>query len=97
VLVDREIDVHTVPRIREYVVGTVETDPHSGRLIVDLTDTTFIDSTGLGLLVGIQKRICARVGALRLVIPNPDIRRIFLITGLHQVFPISQSTQAAMT
>ncbi|MER6982955.1 STAS domain-containing protein [Streptomyces carpinensis] len=90
-----EVDVYTVPRVREYVADRIE----AGRrhLIVDLTGATFMDSTGLGLLVGIQKRIRARVGDLRLVITNPDIRRIFHITGLHQVFLIYDSPEAAMS
>ncbi|MFI9599453.1 STAS domain-containing protein [Streptomyces sp. NPDC052043] len=66
------------------------------RLIVDLTGATFMDSTGLGLLVGIHKRIRARAGVLRLVIVNPDIRQIFTITSLDQILPIYGSAQAAM-
>ncbi|MFJ8271653.1 STAS domain-containing protein [Streptomyces sp. NPDC094154] len=89
-----EVDVHTVPRIREDLGKRIQAGRH--RLIVDLTDTTLMDSTGLGLLVGIHKRIRARAGALRLVIVDPDIRQIFTITSLDQIFPIYGSAQAAL-
>ncbi|MFJ2306770.1 STAS domain-containing protein [Streptomyces sp. NPDC087787] len=85
-----EVDVHTVPGIREDLGKKIQAGRH--RLIVDLTGTTFMDSTGLGLLVSIHKRI----RALRLVIVNPDIRQIFTITSLDQIFPIYGSTQAAL-
>ncbi|MEU6012168.1 STAS domain-containing protein [Streptomyces sp. NPDC047453] len=89
-----EVDVYTVPRIREHLGKRIQAGRH--RLIVDLTGTTFMDSTGLGLLVGIHKRIRTRAGALRPVIVNPNIRQIFTVTSLDQVFPIYDSTQAAM-
>ncbi|GED83210.1 STAS domain-containing protein [Streptomyces sp. 6-11-2] len=89
-----EVDVYTVPRTREHLGKWIQAGRH--RLIVDLTGTTFMDSTGLGLLVGIHKRIRARAGALKLVITNPNIRRIFNITSLNQVFPIYDSTEAAL-
>ncbi|MBL3669152.1 STAS domain-containing protein [Streptomyces sp. M2CJ-2] len=90
-----EIDIHTVPRIRDHVVHRLETGHR--RLVVDLAGMTFMDSTGLWLLVGIRKRIRSRTGDLRLVITNPEVLRIFHVTGLHQVFPIHGSVESAMT
>ncbi|MGI5142559.1 MULTISPECIES: STAS domain-containing protein [unclassified Streptomyces] len=84
-----EADVSTVPQIRDHVVELIREGDR--RFIVDLLGVTFIDSTGLGVLVGILKRIRACRGELRLVIANPDVRRIFTITGLHNVFSIYDS------
>ncbi|MGW9031965.1 STAS domain-containing protein [Streptomyces sp. NPDC055722] len=88
-----EADVSTVPQIRDHVIERIQEGDR--RFIIDLLGVTFIDSTGLGVLVGILKRIRACHGELRLVIANPDVRRIFTITGLHNVFPIHNSVDLA--
>ena len=93
VRVQGEMDLSTVPQIRERVAELIEQD--GSRFVVDLLGVTFIDSTGLGVLVGILKRIRAHDGELRLVIANPDVRRIFTITGLHRVFAIYSSLETA--
>ncbi|MGW1027964.1 STAS domain-containing protein [Streptomyces sp. NPDC002577] len=90
-----EVDVYTVPQIRDHVVTRIE----EGRLrvILDLRRVTFIDSTGLGVFVGILKRIRERDGELRLVIASQTVRRIFDLTSLYGVFPIYDSLDAALT
>ncbi|MFG3065264.1 STAS domain-containing protein [Streptomyces sp. NPDC048231] len=93
VRVQGEMDVSTAPRIREHVVELILQGGR--RFVVDLLGVTFIDSTGLGVLVGILKRIRAHDGELRLVIANPNVRRVFTITGLHQVFAIYDSVETA--
>ncbi|MGW0819280.1 STAS domain-containing protein [Streptomyces viridiviolaceus] len=90
-----EADVYTVPRIREHVINHIEQGRR--RFIVDLRRVTFMDSTGLGVLVGILKRIRAHEGDLRLAIASREIHQIFRITGLHRVFPIYDSVDAALS
>ncbi|WP_406110261.1 STAS domain-containing protein [Streptomyces sp. NBC_01003] len=89
-----EVDVSSVPQVREHVFTCIEVGRY--RLIVDLRGVPYIDSTGLGVLVSIAKRIRTHVGDLKLVITNPDILQIFRITGLHRVLQISDSVEAAM-
>ena len=89
-----EVDVSSVPQVREHVLTCIEAGGH--RLIVDLRGVPFIDSTGLGVLVSIAKRIRAHVGDLKLVITNPDILQIFRITSLHRALRIYDSVEAAM-
>ncbi|MFB7420612.1 STAS domain-containing protein [Streptomyces sp. NPDC056121] len=89
-----EVDVSTVPRIREYVRACIEAGRH--HLIVDLVGVQFMDSTGLGLFVHIGKRIRAHAGDLRLVITNPNVLQIFQITNLHRSLQIYDSAKAAM-
>ncbi|MER6978821.1 STAS domain-containing protein [Streptomyces carpinensis] len=67
------------------------------RFIVDLRRVTFMDSTGLGVLVGILKRIRTHEGELRLVITRREIHKIFQLTGLHHVFSIYDSLDDALT
>ncbi|RVU14504.1 anti-sigma factor antagonist [Streptomyces antnestii] len=89
-----EVDVATVPRIREYVSACIDAGRH--HLIVDMVGVPFMDSTGLGLLVGIGKRIRTHTGDLRLVVTNPGVLQIFRVTSLHRALPIYDSVEAAM-
>jgi anti-anti-sigma factor len=91
--VQGDADVATVWQLRDHVVDRIE-ERHR-RFILDMLDLRFMDSTGLGVLVGLLKRIRLRNGELRLVIGNQRIRRLFTMTGLHAVFPIYDSVDLA--
>jgi anti-sigma B factor antagonist len=66
------------------------------RIIVDLTETTFLDSTALGVLIGAVKRLRSRDGALAIVNVDDNIAKTFEITGLDQIFPISSTREDAI-
>jgi anti-anti-sigma factor len=65
-------------------------------VIVDFTNTTFIDSTTLGVLVGGVKRLRSNDGQLSLVCSDRNITKIFEITGLDRVFTIYPSREEAV-
>ena len=88
-----EIDVSTSPKLRERLVALVSGGAY--RLVVDLEDVEFIDSTGLGVLVGVLKRTRARGGSMSLVCSQDGLLRVFRITGLERVFSIYGSVDAA--
>jgi len=88
-----EIDVYTSPKLRERLVGLV--NEGATRLVVNLDEVEFIDSTGLGVLVGVLKRIRARGGSLSLVCHRDGLLRVFTITGLEKVFAIYPSVEEA--
>jgi anti-sigma B factor antagonist len=88
-----EIDVYTSPKLRERLVGLV--NDGAMNLVVNLEDVEFIDSTGLGVLVGVLKRIRTRGGSLGLVCHQDALLRVFTITGLEKVFSIYASTDEA--
>ncbi len=81
-----EVDVYTAPRLKEAIIELIE----SGcvRILVDLEGVGFIDSSGLGVLVGGLRRAKERDGAIRLVCTRENILKIFRITGLDKVFAI---------
>ncbi|MBA2740302.1 MAG: STAS domain-containing protein [Nocardioidaceae bacterium] len=93
VAVGGEIDVYTAPKLREALVELV----NEGRfqLVVDLEQVDFLDSTGLGVLVGGLKRVRANDGNLRVVCTQERLLKIFRITGLTKVFAIHESVAAA--
>lgn len=81
-----EIDVATAPALRDRLVELIESG--TTRLVVDLEDVAFIDSTGLGVLVGAARRARGAEGDVRLVCTNSRILKVFSATGLDEVFTI---------
>jgi anti-sigma B factor antagonist len=94
VTVEGEIDIYTAPRLRELLIDLV--GQGSYQLIVDLDKVGFLDSTGLGVLVGGLKRVRAHDGSLDLVCTQERILNIFRITGLTQVFGIYPTVDQAI-
>jgi anti-sigma B factor antagonist len=89
-----EVDVYTAPRLREKLVELVSHG--SQHLVVDLEGVDFLDSTGLGVLVGGLKRLRSHDGDLSLVCSQHRILKVFEITGLTKVFAIYDSVEAAV-
>jgi len=81
-----DLDLTTAPELRDVLARAIE----SGRtkLVVDLTETTYLDSSGLTALVTTHKRLRAHEGAMAVVATDPSIQRTFEITGLHLLFPL---------
>jgi anti-sigma B factor antagonist len=94
VTVGGEIDVYTAPKLREQLIDLVSAGSY--HLVVDMEKVDFLDSTGLGVLVGGLKRVRAHEGTLRLVCTEERILKIFRITGLTKVFPIHASVDEAL-
>jgi anti-sigma B factor antagonist len=84
-----EIDVYTALRLREAIVGAID-DGHV-RLIIDVEKVQFLDSTGLGVLVGALKRVRSDGGSLDIVCTHSRLLKIFEITGLNKVFGLHSS------
>ena len=92
--VSGEIDVYTAPKLREQIVSLVEEGRY--HLVVDMEGVEFLDSTGLGVLVGGLKRVRSHDGSLRLVCAQEKILKVFRITGLTKVFPIHPTLTEAL-
>ena len=91
--VSGEVDVATVPRLREQLHALVASG--TPRIVVDLDAVDFLDSTGLGVLVGALKRVRSNGGELALVCTSPRIRKVFEVTGLTKVFALYDTVDAA--
>lgn len=89
-----EVDLYTAPEFKQQLLEVID---QGGRdVVVDLSNTTFIDSTTLGVLVGGVKRLRPAGGSLALVCTDENITKIFEITGLDRVFPIHSSRDEAL-
>ncbi len=94
VAVRGEIDLFTAPELKAALVGAI--DSGRTRLVVDLSETTFLDSTALGVLIGTLKRLRTRDGVLSIVNTDGSIAKTFEITGLDQIFTIAETREAAI-
>ena len=90
-----EIDLYTAPELRERVIRLI--DDGIRHVIADLRDVDFLDSTGLGALVGSLKRLRLREGSLELVTSGGRVQQIFQITGLTRAFALHSSVPDAIT
>jgi anti-sigma B factor antagonist len=89
--VSGEIDIQTSPVLEEQLRGAI--DRGNTSLVVDLGEVSFLDSTGLSVLVGALQRCRAAGGDLRLLAPQPNVRRVLDITGLADTFHVDGDEQ----
>jgi anti-sigma B factor antagonist len=84
-----EIDLATQGALRQVLEELIATG--RAHLVVDLADTTFLDSTGLGALIGARRRTHAMNGSFAIICDNPRMRRLFEMTRLDLVFRVHET------
>jgi len=89
-----EVDLYTAPEFKQQLLEVIAQGAR--HVVVDFSDTTFIDSTTLGVLVGGVKRLRTNDGQLSLVCSDRNITKIFEITGLDRFFTIYPSRDEAL-
>src|ERR671936_377330 len=89
-----EVDLYTAPEFKQQLLDVIAKG--GKEVVVDFSDTTFIDSTTLGVLVGGVKRLRTNDGQLSLVCSDRNITKIFEITGLDRVFTIYPTRDEAL-
>jgi anti-sigma B factor antagonist len=87
------LDLATSPTVRAALMDATKKGKRD--LIVDLTQLEFLDSTGLGALIGAHRRMSEHGGSLRLIIAEGAISRLLNITGLVRVFSVYHSVEDA--
>ena len=85
-----EIDVETAPQLGDKIAALVYD------LVLDLERVEFLDSTGLGALIGGLKRVRNHDGSLSLVCTRERLLKLFRITGLNKVFDIHPDIDSAI-
>ena len=94
VAVRGEIDLFTAPELKKMLADAIENG--ATRVVVDLSETTFLDSTALGVLIGAVKRLRSRDGQLVIVNTGTNIAKTFEVTCLDQIFTILDTRDAAV-
>lgn len=90
-----EVDAYTCASFREAIIKAL--DGENTSLIISMNGVEYIDSTGLGALVGGLKRVSEKQGYICIVCTNPQVTKVFEITGLVKVFPIYASIDEAIS
>ena len=93
VSLEGEVDLYTAPELKQELHRLV--GEGAKRIVIDMTQTTFIDSTTLGVLLSVVKRVRPEGGAVALVCPDRNVKRIFEITLLDRVFTIVDTREEA--
>ena len=88
------LDFETAPSLRAALLEAADEGKHD--IVVDLSHLEFLDSSGLGALIGAHKRALEHAGRLRLIISAGPIARLLTITGLMDVLAVYPSTEAAL-
>jgi stage II sporulation protein AA (anti-sigma F factor antagonist) len=96
VQVDGELDLETSPLFREKVESKLNQYEMVKHLILDLKKVNFIDSSGLGAILGRFKRLSQQGGRLSAVNVSPQVRRIFELSGLLKIMEIYSDRQQAL-
>ena len=91
--VEGEVDVFTAPKLRERIIGLLGDSRQ--QIVVNLERVAFMDSTGLGVLVGGLKRVKEHEGVLALSGAQGTVLRVLNVTGLNAVFPMFDSVEHA--
>jgi anti-sigma B factor antagonist len=89
-----DVDLVSQAQLKEHLIDLI-VEGHVD-LVVDLTETTFLDSTGLGTLIGARRRIHALKGTFALVCPHERMLKLFRITSLDKIFAIHPDRAAAL-
>src|SRR5918911_119725 len=89
-----EVDLYTAPEFKQQLLEVI--GQGAKHVVGDFSDTTFLDSTTLGVLVGGVKRLRSNDGQRSLVCRDRNITKIFEITGLDRVFTIYPSRAEAV-
>jgi len=89
-----EIDLYTCPEFKQELLRVIADG--ATLVVVDLTGTTFIDSTALGVIIRGVERLKQRDGRLVVVCADPNILKIFEVTGLNRIFSVYGSRDEAL-
>jgi anti-sigma B factor antagonist len=90
-ILEGEVDVYTAPKLKEELMPLVEKENHEVR--IDLSNVEYMDSTGLGVIIGALKSSKSKHGQLKLFNATARLNRLFEITGLTEVMDIKQGEE----
>lgn len=89
------LDASSIGSVRGQMAAWWEAHPELEHVVVDLGGVDFMDSSGLGALIGLLKRVASRGGDVRLVRPQPRVKQVLEITRANKIFVISSTLEEA--
>jgi anti-anti-sigma factor len=89
-----ELDIACAPALRDQLLGLLH--PDVNRMVIDMSQVSYADASGLAVLVGTGRRAGLLGGFLRLAAPTPTVAKVMRITGLHRQLDVFRTVQAAI-
>lgn len=96
ITVTGEVDLHSAPRFKAAVNEAISVASEEKCVVLDLTRVEFMDSTGLGVLIGRYRELKEAGGELRIVLQGGPIRHLLKMTGLEGVFDVFETRDDAV-
>jgi anti-sigma B factor antagonist len=93
VTLDGELDIYTSPQLREHLAALITSGEK--RIAIDMNECGYLDSSGLGVIVGALKKIRRNNGQLDIICTTERVLTVFRITGLTKFFAIHATAAAA--
>ncbi|MDP4170537.1 MAG: anti-sigma factor antagonist [Bacillota bacterium] len=92
--VEGEIDAYTAPKLRDAIFPLSEKE--NVKMTIDLSDVLYMDSTGLGVIVGVFKSVRSHNGDFKLIGLSDRLKRLFEITGLADIIDINSQIEGGV-
>ncbi|MCY6353896.1 anti-sigma F factor antagonist [Clostridium sp. ZS2-4] len=90
-----ELDHHSAEEVRNKVDDRLERENYS-KLIMDFSGVTFMDSSGIGVVIGRYKKIAAKKGKIYVTKVNGSVKRVFELSGMFKIIPLYDSIEQAL-
>jgi len=90
-----EVDLANAAELRTVLIDVLATTPDT-HLVVDLSGVGFLDSTGIGVMVGAHKRVTTAGGRFSAVVATPVVRKVLQTTGLMRAWHVTESVEDAL-
>src|SRR5690606_4183646 len=91
-----ELDLHAAPVFRKVIDEALEESPHLKNLVLNFQEVSFVDSSGLGALLGRYKLLQRRGGQMVAVSLQPRVRKLFEMSGLLKIIKVVDSEGKAL-
>ncbi len=91
-----DLDLESASLFREKIDEALLEYEMINRLVLNLAEVDFVDSSGLGVILGRYKKIRSRMGSMFLVQVNPSVSKVFELSGLFKIIPAKDSEQEAL-
>lgn len=90
-----ELDHHSAEEVRNKVDNRLDTDGFI-KLIMDFSGVTFMDSSGIGVVIGRYKKLSLKKGKVYITRVSGSVKRVFELSGMFKIIPMFESIENAL-
>ncbi|WP_085829463.1 anti-sigma F factor antagonist [Clostridium massiliodielmoense] len=90
-----ELDHHTAEEVRSRIDDRIDRTGFS-RIIMDFTNVNFMDSSGIGVVIGRYKKLLLKKGKINMIGAKGAVKRVFELSGMFKIIPLYDNLQDAL-